>query len=338
MKLSRRIDAFARLGQVIREIEEDELLEVSARARNANNWFTDSSVKQALDGCAYMLQHEKLKQWTSSYTLEPSEPKEVGVVMAGNIPLVGFHDFLSVLISGHKLSAKLSSQDNILLPFLSKKLIETEPRFEALLSYPELLNDLDAVIATGSDNTSRYFEYYFSKIPHIIRKNRSSVIMLDGEETDEQLQEMGKDIFTYFGLGCRNISKLFVPEDYSFDRFFENIESYESVTNHHKYVNNYDYNKSIFLINMVPHLDNGFLLLKESEELVSPISVLFYERYTDRNDLYEKLGRHEEKIQCVVAVNNAYETAVKPGEAQLPEPWDYADGVDTLEFLSKLAS
>lgn len=336
MKLSHRIDAFVRLGQVIREIPEDELLDISFRTKNANNWFTANSIKLALEGCIHMLERKKLEQWTASYTLEPSASKDVGVVMAGNIPLVGFHDFLCVLISGHNLRAKLSSQDNVLLPYLSKKLLEIEPRFESQLSFPERLNDLDAVIATGSDNTSRYFEYYFSKIPNIIRKNRSSVIVLDDTETDEQLQEMGKDIFTYFGLGCRNISKLFVPKNYVFDRLFENLASYEWVAQHHKYVNNYDYNKSILLVNVVPHLDNGFLLLRESDELVSPISVLFYEYYSDKNALREKLERHNEKIQCVVAGSLEYDKAVPPGNAQMPEPWDYADGIDTLEFLSKL--
>ncbi|MGB3183397.1 MAG: acyl-CoA reductase [Cyclobacteriaceae bacterium] len=336
MKLSQRIDALARLGHAIREISEDEFNDISLRAKSVNNWFTPESIRLAMEGCAYMLEREKLNQWTSSYTLEPEESKKVGVVMAGNIPLAGFHDWLSVLLSGHALRAKLSSQDNVLPLFFTQKLLEIEPEFEKQLAFPEMLKGIDAVIATGSDNTSRYFEYYFRNMPSIIRKNRSSVIVLKGDEKNEELTEMGKDIFTYFGLGCRNISKMYVPEGYTFDRLYENLEIYEKVSQHHKYVNNYDYNKSIYLVNKVPHLDNGFLLIRESEELVSPISVLFYEKYTDEADLHRKLSRNEDKIQCVVSAEPAKQNRVEPGKAQTPEPWDYPDGIDTLDFLSKI--
>lgn len=336
MILSQRIKAFARLGKVISKISEDELDTLSRRAQSLNNWFTANNIKLSLTGIAHMLEEEKLKQWTSSYILEPEDPKKVGVVMAGNIPMVGFHDFMAVLISGHMVHAKLSSQDPLLIPYLADRLVQIEPRFADYIEYPELLKDMDAVIATGSDNTARYFEYYFSKIPHIIRKNRSSVIVITGEESDEELSEMGKDIFSYFGLGCRNISKLFVPEGYNFSRLLDNLSSYEWVRDHHKYVNNYDYNKSILLVNKVEHYDNGFLLLRESEDMVSPISVLFYESYKDASFLHEKLKQQEEKIQCVVSADDGIEDRIQPGKAQQPELWDYADGVDTLAFLSSI--
>ncbi|MFA0964828.1 acyl-CoA reductase [Roseivirga sp. BDSF3-8] len=336
MNLSQRIEAFTRLGDAIRSLSDDEIDSLSLRAQGKNNWFTFNNIRQALLGCVYMLDKEKLTQWTSTYTLDPSQPKKIGVVMAGNIPLVGFHDFLSVLISGHHLYSKLSSQDPYLLPYLADKLIAIEPTFRDRIHYPELLKEVDAVIATGSDNTSRYFEYYFSKVPNIIRKNRSSIIVLTGEETDDELRKMGKDIFSYFGLGCRNISKVFVPEGYKFNRLYENLEGYEEVRNHHKYVNNYDYNKSIFLVNIVPHFDNGFLLIRESKEMVSPISVLFYEEYKDLNSLNNSLDANADKIQCIVSSEETLKDSIAPGKAQEPELWDYADGVDTLAFLSKL--
>lgn len=336
MILSHRIKALSRLGKVIGKLSENEIESIARRAHNINNWFTAGNVKQALEGCAHMLQEDKLKKWTNAYNLSPDTPKKVGVVMAGNIPLVGFHDFLSVLISGHILYAKLSSQDPFLLPYLAEKLVEIEPEFSDYIEYPQFLKEVDAVIATGSDNTSRYFEYYFSSIPHVIRKNRSSVLVLSGNETEEELKETGKDIFSYYGLGCRNISKVFVPEGYTFDNLYEALEEYVSISDHHKYVNNYDYNKSIYLVNKVPHLDNGFLLIRESEEFVSPISVLYYERYKNEEDLKDLLSRYSEKIQCTVSTHEGVENRVMPGNAQKPEPWDYADGVNTLEFLSTL--
>jgi hypothetical protein len=243
--------------------------------------------------------------------------------MAGNIPLVGFHDLLCVLISGHRLSAKLSSQDSVLMRYVVEKLVAIEPRFKDYISFVERMNDADAVIATGSDNTARYFEYYFRNIPHIIRKNRSSCAILRGTETNEQLIALGKDVFSYFGLGCRNVSKLFVPKDYDFKRLLDLWQPYHDVFNHHKYVNNYDYNKSILLVNRTPHLDNGFVLITENKALVSPISVVYYE--------VGEPDPSSDKIQCVVSAEH-----VPFGKTQEPELTDYADRVDTLKFLTAL--
>ncbi|WP_026135888.1 acyl-CoA reductase [Nafulsella turpanensis] len=335
MTLSNRIAALAALGQLVRNFSDEEKEQLYYKAAAHNSWFTRENVLLALDGISRYLDEEKLKQWLSRYDLpdENPAPKKVGVVMAGNIPLVGFHDFLSVLVTGHILYAKLSSQDPALLPFLANELCEIEPAFRKQINFADKLTGMDAMIATGSDNSSRYFEYYFSKLPHIIRKNRSSCAVLDGSESTDELFRLGLDITQYFGLGCRNVSKLFVPENYNFSPLLDALEPYNSLRNHHKYVNNYDYNKSIYLVNRVAHLDNGFLMLKEDQAFVSPISVVYYEHYSSKEELQEKLNSQAAKIQCVVGHEDGQ---INFGTAQEPELWDYADGVDTLEFLTQL--
>ena len=256
--------------------------------------------------------------------------------MAGNIPLVGFHDLLSVLISGHHALVKTSSDDPHLVKFVVDVLLQIEPRFADKITFADLLKQAEAIIATGSDNTSRYFEYYFASRPHIIRKNRSSVAILTGFENKEELHQLGQDIFQYYGLGCRNISKFFVPEGYRFDTFYEAIEDYKTVLDHHRYQNNYDYNKSILLVNRVPHFDNGFLLLTENKQTVSPISVIHYETFLGLPDLYQKMAEAEAKTQCIVSSMGWYPKSFPYGQAQCPMVWDYADGVDTLAFLATL--
>ena len=253
--------------------------------------------------------------------------------MAGNIPLVGFHDFLSVLISGHNVLVKTSSNDQHLLPFLAKYIIAIEPRFADKITFVDgKLENFDAVIATGSNNTARYFEYYFKDKPSIIRKNRNSVAVLNGKETKEQLVALGEDIFRYFGLGCRNVSKLFVPKGYSFDAFFEAIFEYQDVIHYEKYANNYDYNKAVFLMSNFKLLDNGFLTLKEDQSYASPISSVFYEFYDDIDTLQKKLQSDHEQIQCIVS-NIGIENSIDFGQTQKPKLWDYADNVDTISFL-----
>jgi len=336
MNLTQRISAFAELGNQINRLNTDEKATLADQAAQRNPWFTSEYVNLALDGITKFLSADTLSKWTAAYSLNPSFPKTIGVAMAGNIPMVGFHDFLCVLLSGNKLKAKLSTQDSVLLQSITQRLIQIEPQFESLIDYAERLNEIDAVIATGSDNTSRYFEYYFRNIPSIIRKNRSSCAVLLGEETNDQLTELGKDVFSYFGLGCRNVSKVFVPEGYSFTPLLDSWPKYSNIGNHHKYANNYDYQKSILLVNGVTFLDNGFVLVTESSSLVSPISVLFFETYKDQNDLYEKISSQREKIQCIVSANGWYPESLPFGKAQYPEARDYADNVDTLKFLSSL--
>ncbi|WP_026462710.1 acyl-CoA reductase [Adhaeribacter aquaticus] len=336
MNLTERTLAFASLGEQIRNLSPIEIQELAFRASNANAWFDEPNVINALNGIAYLLDKQNLQDWLYVYNLENISVKKVGVVMAGNIPMVGFHDFLSVLIAGHELHAKLSSEDTFLMQMLAQKLIAIEPRFAEKIKFVNILKDVDAIIATGSDNTSRYFEYYFSKKPHIIRRNRTSLGILTGKETPEELRALGQDIFQYYGLGCRNVSKVMVPPGYSFNHFFESIENLKSLSDHHKYQNNYDYNKSILLVNQTPHFDNGFLLLTQSEQFVSPISVLFYQEYTNTQNLNDQVTAAADKIQCIVSANGWYPESFDFGQAQCPAVWDYADGVDTLAFLEKL--
>ncbi|WP_421871453.1 acyl-CoA reductase [Marinoscillum sp.] len=332
MTLNERIDAFAALGEKITKLSSDKLEEYAYRAQSQNQWFTEDNVKRAFEGIAFMLQSEKLKSWTKNYTsLEAEVPKIVGVIMAGNIPLVGFHDLLCVLLSGHFAAIKTSSQDTYLVQLLVDWLLEIEPRFKKNLEARERLTNIDALIATGSDNTARYFEYYFKDHPKIIRKNRTSIAILDGTETPEELHELGKDIFWYFGLGCRNVSKVLVPSGYDPSTFFEAIEDYKAVGDHYKYRNNYDYHKSILLVNGTKHLDNGFLLWLPTENLVSPISILHAEEYNSTEELNSIIESYGDKLQCIMGKNK-----IPFGSGQLPEPWDYADNVDTLEFLEKL--
>ncbi len=335
MNTEERINAFTQLGTRIETLPEETRYEWYTLARARNNWLTPENVQLALEGIRKYLQPDELRQWVGRYSFGEVQPRKVGVVMAGNIPAAGFHDMLSVLISGHILHAKLSSQDPFLLNAIGGLLLEVEPAFAPFLVFADRLNDADAVIATGSDNSARYFHYYFGKKPHIIRQNRTSCAVLTGEETAHQLAALGRDIFQYFGLGCRNVSKLFVPEGYDFDLFFENQGEFAQVIHHNKYVNNYDYNKSIYLINSLPHLDSGFLLLHESEALVSPVSVVYYETWRNPAELQQKLDAAAPKIQCVVSGGGVY-GGVDFGQAQRPHLWDYADRVDTIAFLLSL--
>jgi hypothetical protein len=283
-----------------------------------------------------MLQEHDLRQWLSSYSFDDSRPsKTVGLVLAGNIPLVGFHDILTVLVTGNIALIKLSSKDSVLTEFVLQQLVDIEPRFRDRFSFTETLKNFDAVIATGSDNTSRYFEYYFSRYPSIIRKNRTSCAILTGQETPEELDQLSADVFTYFGLGCRNVSKLWVPEGYNFPSLLDRWRKHEEIIQHHKYANNYDYQKAIALVNKTPFLDNGVVLLMESEKIVSPISVLYYEYYRTEHDLKERLSLVSDKIQCIVGKTPP--ATVPFGQAQFPGPGDYADRVDTVEFLLGLS-
>ena len=333
MNLIKRIDAFTELGDKIKHVANTELDEILLNIKNQNPWFTEGNTKLALTGITKFITKPNLEKWTSAYQMNPKKIKNIGVAMAGNIPLVGFHDFLCVLISGHNLTAKLSSQDSILIKWITDLLISIEPEFSARISFQERLNHVDAMIATGSDNTARYFEYYFRKVPHIIRKNRSSCAIILGEESGEELNVLGQDVFAYFGLGCRNVSKLYVPEGYNFIGLLDSWAPYHDIIHHHKYCNNYDYQKSILLVNGTPFLDTDYVLITENKALVSPISTVYYETYANQDDLDKKLHEHHEKLQCLVSVNGWYKKSVAFGKAQFPEVWDYADNIDTLKFL-----
>ncbi len=298
-----------------------------------NGWFTRENVIFSLQQWSKALTPSNLDTWLKPYEFNNDEQKTIAIVMAGNIPLVGFHDFLSVLISGHKVLVKQSSNDKQLLPIIAGFLMEIAPEFENRIKFTEdRLNDFDAVIATGSNNTARYFEYYFKGKPSIIRKNRNSVAILTGKESKKQLEALGEDIFRYFGLGCRNVSKLYVSKEYDFDNFFKAIYPWNTLLNSAKYANNYDYNKAVYLMSEFKLLENGFLILKKDESFGSPIATLFYEEYEDEKDLQEKLQQNKENLQCVVG----RKAEVDFGQTQQPKLWDYADGVDTLKFLEEL--
>ncbi len=307
----------------------DQLIHLS---QSHNGWYTPEQVYFSIQSWAKALTAENLNKWVSSYDFTSTEPKTIALILAGNIPVVGFHDFISVLISGHNVLVKTSSDDQYLLPFLAKYIIAVAPELEQKITFVSgKLENFDAVIATGSNNTARYFEYYFKDKPSIIRKNRNSVAILNGEETKEQLIALGEDIFRYFGLGCRNVSKLFVPKGYSFDAFFEAIFEYQEVIHYEKYANNYDYNKAVFLMSNYKLLDNGFLTLKEDSNYASPISSVFYEYYDDLAEIEKRLQLDTDKIQCVVS-NNLIKNSVPFGQTQHPQLWDYADNVDTISF------
>lgn len=311
--------------------EYDSFNDLILKSKIKNPWFTEDNIRKSISGIVFMLQKDEIENWLSKYNLEESKEKNVGVIMAGNIPLVGFHDFLCVLISGNKIKAKLSSEDNLLLPFISKILINLDERFEGKIEFIQQLKEYDAVIATGSDNSARYFESYFSKVPHIIRRNRTSVAIISGKETKEELSAFAEDVFLYFGKGCRNVTKILVPKGYDLDNLFNAFYPYKEIVNHNKYANNYDYNKAIYLMNQTELIENGFLLLKEDETLYSPLSVLNYHYYNDSNEVNSYLEKNKENIQCVVGLEY-----IPFGKAQSPSISDYADGVDTMKFLLSL--
>jgi len=314
----------------------DRMNEQIEMAVHHNGWFTKDNVLFSLEEWSKALTLDNLEKWITPYSLDVITPKTVAIIMAGNIPLVGFHDFISVLISGHNVVAKQSSNDKILLPILADYLKAINSDYNDRITFTTgRLESFDAVIATGSNNTARYFEYYFANKPSIIRKNRNSVAVLTGNETIDQLQALGEDIFRYFGLGCRNVSKLYVPKNYDFDSFYKALQPYDSLMNHAKYANNYDYNKAVYLMSEFKMLDNGFLVLKEDESFGSPIATTFWESYTDLDALKKNLEDNKENLQCIVA-NNLLEEEVKFGETQHPKLWDYADNVDILSFLSNL--
>jgi hypothetical protein len=298
-----------------------------------NGWFTPESIKSALEGIVKMLQVNALEEWVNQYPSlqNNSEIKRIGIVMAGNIPLVGFHDFLCVVMSGNKAVCKLSSSDDRLWPIIFQLLFEINEGFKDYIEVVPQLKGIDAVIATGSNNTSRYFEHYFAKYPHIIRKNRNSIAILKGDESEEELKDLAKDVFLYFGLGCRNVAKIYLPKEMDLNRVIGAFYDHKEIINHNKYANNYDYNKTVMLLNEEDLLDNGFLLFKKSPELASSLATLNYEYYDDYNALLSEIETIGDKIQCIVSKDH-----VPFGNAQSPNLNDYADGVDVMAFLSEL--
>ena len=299
-------------------------------AKAHNGWFSEQSVKDSFCAIGKILSVDNLIAWLDKYPTVKI-PRSVGLILAGNIPLVGFHDILSTVFSGNKASIKLSSDDKILIPMLLEILVALQPELNSNISLVEKLNEAEAVIATGSDNTARYFEKYFGHLPRVIRKNRTSVAVINGEESAEELKELGKDIFTHYGLGCRNVSHLLLPKGYDLDNVFGAIVGFGEVINHHKYCNNYDYYKAVYLMNQEKIIEYGFILTREIKELFAPVAVLHYHFYESEDDKDSYLEENKDKIQAIVG-----KKYLKFGKAQSPALNDYADGVDTMEFLSNL--
>ncbi|AQS92929.1 acyl-CoA reductase [Polaribacter sp. BM10] len=350
--IQNRITAFVKLGAFLSQFSQEKIAKKESvefndlffdgfkhqikLAQENNSWFTKDNILFSLESWSNALTKNNLEEWVSKNSINDATAKTVAIVMAGNIPLVGFHDFLSVLISGNSVLVKQSSNDKHLLPFLAKYLEYVNSNFKGNISFTEQkLENFDAVIATGSDNTARYFEYYFKNKPNIIRKSRNSVAVLTGKETEEDFTKLSNDVFQYFGLGCRSVSKLYVPKNYNFDAFFTGMYAKKDIIGNAKYANNYDYNKAVYLMSEFDLLENGFLMIKEDESYASPIATIFYEYYDNEIDLKIKLHQDKEKIQCIVA-NNFIENEIAFGETQNPKLWDYADGINTLEFLSKI--
>jgi len=365
LTLDDRKEAFARLGRIIERYLESASLQkdpVSVRdeseqgSQNAlygnilenaikeagilNPWFTRKNILTALSGIVNILNTNKLETWLKEWdseSLSPAIPLKVGVIMAGNLPLVGFHDFLSVLITGNRFAGKLSSRDDRLLPMIAKLIsVINKDLYDNIEFTDEKLTGIDAIIATGSNNTYRYFDYYFGKYPHIFRKNRNGAAVLQGNETPDQIASLGDDIFTHFGLGCRNVSKIFVPKGYNFNKLYDVLEKFSFVTEHHKYMNNFQYYRSVYLMNKIPHYDNGFLILKKDEGYHTPAGVLYYDYYSSMARLIKRLVADSSLLQCISADTIPGLKTVPFGTTHYPELWDYADNINTIDFLINL--
>ena len=331
MNLEERITIMGKLGRYLME-NDDKLNKVKQKAYQKNKWFTEEFINYSFKNISEnYLDEQILKNWVSYYHIDDNiQSQNIGVVMAGNIPLVGFHDFLSVFITGHQQLIKLSDKDDVLLAHIIDKLKEWNPKVSSLIMTSELLKDCDAFIATGSNNSARYFHHYFGKYPSVIRNNKTSVAVLSGDETREQLSSLADDVYFYFGLGCRNVTKLLVPENYNFEMLLSAFKKYDYFADLTKYRNNYDYNLALLIMNNKYYMANESIILSENENIFSPVSVLHYSFYPNENNLFEQL-KNDENIQCIVG--KGY---VPFGKAQRPRIFDYADGIDTMEFLLSL--
>ncbi len=328
MNLQQRLEILSQLRQYI-SAQPIEWQNACMQAEQLNNWFTQRFIQTAAEAVAdNFLNNDLLRNWADHYHLDDNiNPKTVGIVMAGNIPLVGFHDFLCVFVSGHKQICKLSSKDDVLLKHLVTKMIEWNPAVAERVQFKSMLKDCDAYIATGSDNSARYFDYYFGRYPSIIRKNRTSVGILTGTETESELSLLADDIMQYFGLGCRNITKLYVPTGYDFVPLLNALRKYSWMFNHHKYRNNYDYQLAIYLMNNIYYMTNDCIVLIENEQVFSPIGTLHYSYYQQQSDVITSLQANQQ-VQAIVRTDH-----IPFGQAQQPGLMDYADGVDVMAFL-----
>lgn len=340
MNTNKLISAFVRLGLDLKSKEgvfSVRLAECLPDITAANGWFTEAEVRHALTSWSDCLDISSVESWLNNYELPSAHARSVVIIMAGNIPLVGLHDVLCVLASGHHAVIKTSSDDPILTRIVLEHLITIAPEFSKRITFVQgKIPSCDAIIATGNNSSARYFEYYFRHIPRLIRKNRNSVALLSGREENWQLRDLGIDIFRYFGLGCRSVSSLLVPEGYDFSDFFEQIVAFGNIIHHQKYANNYDYQRACFLLNNIPFLDNHFLLLTKSSQVGSAVGVLHYHEYKKTSDIDAYLSTHKEQLQCIVGAANMPAASILPGQAQHPSLNDYADHADTISFLLEI--
>ncbi len=355
MNVNERIEAFECLGEFLGQFKKDppvkknlsinsdyfdQFNQLIKTVEQYNAWFTENNVRHAITAWADVLDRSNIMEWVNLYPellnhKNEKKAKTIGVVTAGNVPLVGLHDMLCVLITNNRFMAKLSSKDTELLETIGQILVKINPKFDNLIIFEkEKLKGFDCIIATGSNNTARYFEYYFGKYPNIIRKNRNGIAVLTGKENEEDIKKLADDIFMYFGLGCRNVSKIYVPENYKMKHFFEAIEHYQDIIHHNKYANNYNYSRAVYLLECIEHYDNGFVLLKKEKELSSPVGVIYFDNYKSLSEVKEVINHNRLNIQCVVAGKmHDIENAIAFGDTQKPRLWDYADDVDTIRFL-----
>lgn len=345
MNIEKRIDAFVRLGErMLADSMPDSKSKFHAVVKDANihnPWFTSENVYYAIDSIAKLwLTRESLNAFVTKYpksSFNPVESKKVVIIMAGNIPFAGFHDLFCVLIAGHRFLGKVSSKDGYLISAVIDLLVEIEPEFKGMIELSEVtLHGFDAVIATGSDNSSRYFDYYFKNYPTIIRKHRNSIGVLKGNETEEELTRLSDDIFLYFGLGCRNVSMLLVPKGYDFKPLLKAFKVWQNLDTHNKYMNNYEFQKTMNLMNLIDHIDTDFMLLKQNESIGSTVGVVHYKEYEDIKSVKEFIDKHDDELQCIVGDGSIISNAIPFGSTQTPSVDEFADGIDTIAFLSKL--
>ncbi|MCB0738381.1 MAG: acyl-CoA reductase [Bacteroidetes bacterium] len=338
MNIENRINLLAATGNVLkRNLENGELDDLFFRVKNQNAWFTEQNVELALNSVVNeFFNKEKLTAWISEYDVNTSN-KTVAIVMAGNIPLVGIHDLVCVFVAGYNAQVKLSSKDQVLFNFIFSIMKDLEPDLEQFIQFEEKLSGFDAVLATGSDNSKRYFEQYFGKVPNIIRGNRNSIALISGNETDAELELLASDIFNYFGMGCRSVNNLILTGNSSLEKVISHFEKYNFVQDHHKYFNNYEYYKSIFLVNSEPHLDNGFCLFRPNyQSLVSPVSVVNYHNISSLESIQDFIETFSNSLQCTVENGSLGLSELRFGDTQKPSLIDYADKIDVVKFLSNL--
>ncbi len=337
---SNRIKALINLGLHLSKFDKNdteyiELQKSIEKAKANNGWFTQKNIENVFSSWASILNTNQIQEWLSKYNFKNiKRPKNIALILAGNIPMVGFHDIISVWVSGHNAQIKCASKDEFLLPYFTR-FLEKDAGVSAFIYNDRLFSGFDAVIATGSNNSARYFNHYFEKYPNIIRKNRNGIAVLNGKETKDELEDLGKDILQYFGLGCRSVSKVYLPKKYNLNSIFGGLYPYSKVIENTKYANNYDYNKAVFLMDESVFLENGFFIIKEGIEFSAPIACLHYEYYSSELELEDQLKQNREAIQCIVS-NMPLEGKIDFGSSQKPELFDYADGVDTLLFLNDL--